>query len=94
MRSVAKCLTVALGAMAVLGAAAGPVLAHDGDRWDDHGWKHGRHFVPPGHVYYVERPVVVERPVIVAPPPRVYYPEPMYYGPPQPPSINFNIPLR
>lgn len=94
MRPVAKYVSVVLGAVAGLTAAAGPVLAHDGDRWDDdRGWKHRRH-VPPGHMYYVERPVVVERPVIYAPPPRVYYPEPMYYGPPQPPSINFNIPLR
>ena len=44
--------------------------------------------MPPGHVYYVERPVVV------APAPRVYYPEPMYYGPPPAPSLNINIPLR
>ena len=88
MRPVAKVLTVAAGLMAVL-ATAGSALAHDDD---DYGWKHRHHrgpaFVPPGHVYYVERPV------IYAPPPRVYYPEPMYYGPPPPPSLNINIPLR
>jgi hypothetical protein len=88
MRPVAKVLTVTAGVMAVL-ATAGSALAHDDD---DYGWKrhhrHGPPFVPPGHVYYVERPV------IYAPPPRVYYPEPMYYGPPPPPSLNINIPLR
>ena len=90
MRPV-KILSVAVGLLAVL-ATAGSALAHDDY---DGGWKrwkhhhhHGRYFVPPGHVYYVERPRV-----IYAPPPRVYYPEPMYYGPPQP-SLNINIPLR
>jgi hypothetical protein len=91
MRPVAKVLSVAVGLAAVL-ATAGSALAHDHD--DDGGWKrwkhhHGRYFVPPGHVYYVERPRV-----IYAPPPRVYYPEPMYYGPPPQPSLNINIPLR
>jgi len=89
MRPVFKVLSVAAGLVAVM-ATAGSALAHDRD--DDDGWRwrhhhHGR-FVPPGHVYYVERPVVV------APPPRVYYPEPMYYGPPPQPSLNINIPLR
>lgn len=89
MRPVAQCLAVTAGLAAVL-ATAGSALAHDRDEF---GWKHGRHhhgprFVPPGHVYYVERPV------IYAPPPRVYYPEPMYYGPPPQPSLNINIPLR
>lgn len=89
MRRFAKVLSVAAGLLAVL-ATAGSALAHDDD---DYGWKHRHHhrgppFVPPGHVYYVERPV------IYAPPPRVYYPEPMYYGPPAPPSLNINIPLR
>jgi len=91
MRPVAKVLSVAVGLAAVL-ATAGSALAHDRD---DDGWKHWKHrhhhgprFVPPGHVYYVERPV------IYAPPPRVYYPEPMYYGPPPQPSLNINIPLR
>jgi hypothetical protein len=90
MRPVAKVLSVAVGLAAVL-ATAGSALAHDHD--DDGGWKrwkhhHGRYFAPPGHVYYVERPV------IYAPPPRVYYPEPQYYGPPPQPSLNINIPLR
>ena len=89
MRPVFKVLSVAAGLVAVM-ATAGSALAHDRD--DDDGWRwrhhhHGR-FVPPGPVYYVERPVVV------APPPRVYYPEPMYYGPPPQPSLNINIPLR
>jgi hypothetical protein len=92
MRPVTKRLAVAAGLMAVVLSAAGSALARDYD--DDYGWKHkhrhGPPFVPPGHVYYVERPVVY------APPPRVYYPEPMYYGPAPlpPPSININIPLR
>ena len=62
MRPVAKVLSVAVGLAAVL-ATAGSALAHDRD---DDGWKHWKHrhhhgprFVPPGHVYYVERPVVV-----------------------------------
>lgn len=88
MRPVAKVLSVAAGLVAVL-ATTGAALAHDHDD-DGWRWRHHRHgrFVPPGHVYYVERPV------IVAPPPRVYYAEPMYYGPPPPPSLNINIPLR
>jgi|RhiMethySRZTD1v2_1073278.scaffolds.fasta_scaffold2642009_1 hypothetical protein len=78
---------MATGVIAVAAtAAAGPAMAHDND------WKHKRHhkhFVAPGPVYYVERPVVY------APPPRVVYQEaPVYYGPPAPPSINFNFPLR
>ncbi len=88
MRPSGKVLSVAVGLLAVL-ATTGAALAHDDD---DDGWRghhrHGPRFVPPGHVYYVERPV------IYAPPPRVYYPEPMYYGPPPPPSLNINIPLR
>ncbi|HEY2875230.1 MAG TPA: hypothetical protein VGJ56_25105 [Reyranella sp.] len=91
MRPVGKVLSVAIGLMAVL-ATTGAALAHDHDG-DGDGWRwrhhHGRHFVPPGHVYYVERPRV-----IYAPPPRVYYPEPQYYGPPPQPSLNINIPLR
>jgi hypothetical protein len=88
MRPVAQILSIVAGLAAVL-ATAGSALAHD----YDFGWKHRHHhrgppFVPPGHVYYVERPV------IYAPPPRVYYPEPMYYGPPPAPSLNINIPLQ
>ncbi len=88
MRPVGKVLSVAVGLLAVL-ATTGAALAHDHDD-DDWRWHrgHGPRFVPPGHVYYVERPM------IYAPPPRVYYPEPMYYGPPPPPSLNINIPLR
>ena len=89
MRPVAKRLSILAGLLAVaVSAGTGSALAHD----DDYGWKHKRHHVPPGHVYYVERPIVVERPVVFARP-RVVYPEPMYYGPPAP-SLNINIPLR
>jgi hypothetical protein len=87
MRPAAKVLSIAAGLVAVL-ATAGPALAHDHDDWKHWRHHHGPRFVPPGHVYYVERPVYV------APPPRVYYPEPQYYGPPPPPSLNINIPLR
>ena len=111
MRPVAKVLSVAVGLAAVL-ATAGSALAHDRD---DDGWKHWKHrhhhgprFVPPGHVYYVERPVVVvpARPVYTD---RNYYGGyggyggagyggggygGGYYGPPPPPSLNINIPLQ
>jgi hypothetical protein len=91
MRFIAQCLTVAAGLLAVL-ATAGSALAHDHDDWKHGRHHHGPRFVPPGHTYYVER--YVERPIVYAPPPRVIYPAPMYYGPPPPPSININIPLR
>lgn len=81
-----RAVLIGVGLMMVAGSA----LAHDDD-WK-HYKRHHRHFVPPGHTYYVERPVIVERPVVYAP--RVYYPEPMYYGPPPAPSLNINIPLR
>jgi hypothetical protein len=89
MRSAVKVLSIAVGLTAVL-ATTGTALAHDHDGWKHwrHHHHHGPRFVPPGHVYYVERPV------IHAPPPPVYYPEPMYYGPPPQPSLNINIPLR
>jgi hypothetical protein len=85
MRTMLKSLLLVLGVLAV----ATPALAHD------HGWKHKRHhhhFIESDRFYYVERPVVVvpARPRYVEP----RYVEPMYYGPPPPPSINFNIPLR
>jgi hypothetical protein len=88
---LAKSLSLMAGLLAVaVCAGTGSALAHD----YDHGWKHKHkhHHVPPGHVYYVERPIVVERPVVYARP-RPLYPEPMYYGPPAP-SLNINIPLR
>jgi hypothetical protein len=84
-------LSVLAGA-ALIGAVAlaGPGLA------DDHGWKHRHkhkhHFVPPGRVYVVERPVFVEQPMSYSSS-RSGYRDPGYYGPPPPPSINFNIPL-
>ena len=80
MRTILKPLVMALGVLAV----ATPALAHD------HGWKHKwrhHHFSEGDRIYYVERPVVIV-------PARPRYVEPMYYGPPPPPSINFNIPLR
>lgn len=83
MRPVAKCLSVAVGLVAVV-ASAGSALAHD----EGHGWKHWHKHERVREVY------VVERPVYYAPPPRMYYPEPRYYGPPVPPSLNINIPLR
>ena len=77
MRPVAKHLSMMAGILAVgVCAGAGSAQAHD----HDHGWKHRHkhHHVSPGHVYYVERPLVVERPIVYAPP-RVYR-EPIYYG--------------
>jgi hypothetical protein len=65
-------------------------MAHDeGER----GWKHrGRHFVPPGHVYYYAPPVYyAPRPMVVYPAPVYYEPAPAYYPPP---GLNINIPLR
>ena len=74
MRPSAKRLAVAAGLTAVVLAAAGSALAHDDD--EGHGWKkhhRGPPFVPPGHTYYVERPVVVM-------PARPVYTERSYYG--------------
>jgi hypothetical protein len=87
MRRLVKRVSMAVGLMAV----AMPALAHD------HGWKHKRHHhFPPGHIYYVERPVVIvpARPVYYERPMYYGYDSPMYYGPPAPPSININIPLN
>jgi hypothetical protein len=80
MRLVAMSVSIVVG---LLVGATG-AQAHD----DDHGWKrkHRHHYSP---VY-----VVRERPVYYYSEPRVVYaPAPMYY-PPQPPSLNINIPLR
>jgi hypothetical protein len=102
MRPRAKRLAVAAGLMAVVLSAAGSALAHDDD--EGYGWKkhhRGPPFVPPGHTYYVERPVVLV-------PARPVYPERSYYGgygyggyggggyggQLPPPSININIPLQ
>ena len=93
-----KCLSVAAGVAAIaVVALTGSALA------DGRGWKHKHkhHFVPPGHVYVVERPLYVERPVLYAPVRPMYRDSGYgggygggYYGPPPPPSININIPLR
>src|ERR1700758_5442659 len=106
MRPSAKGLAVTAGLMAVVLSAAGSALAHDDD--EGYGWKkhhRGPPFVPPGHTYYVERPVVVV-------PARPVYSDRNYggygggyggygygggyggggYGPPPPPSLNINIP--
>jgi hypothetical protein len=89
MFGAAMRLSVAVGAavMAVT-AITGSALAHD-HGWKKKKWHHHHHqyqYVVPGPAYVVERPVYVR--------PRPVYVEPMYYGPPPPPSINFNIPLR
>ena len=78
-----------ISGLAVLAATTGAMAHDDGER----GWKHrGRHFVPPGHVYYYAPPVYY------APRPRVVYPEPVYYEPAPayypPPGLSINIPLR
>ena len=63
-----------ISGLAVLAATTGAMAHDDGER----GWKHrGRHFVPPGHVYYAP-------PVYYAPRPTVVYPAPVYYGRPPP----------
>ena len=109
MRPRAKRLAVAAGLIAVVLSAAGSALAHDDD--EGYGWKKKHHrgppFVPPGHTYYVERPVVLV-------PARPVYLERSYYGgyggggyggggygggygyggQLPPPSININIPLQ
>ena len=66
-------------------------FAHDDD--DDQKGKHrGRHFVPPGHVYYYAPPVYyAPRPVLLYPAPTYYVPVPAYYPPP---GLTINIPLR
>lgn len=82
-------MAAAISGLAVLAAATG-ALAHDDDEGE---WKHrGRHFVPPGHVYYAPPPVYyVPRPVVVYPAPVYYEPAPVYYPPP---GLTINIPLR
>jgi hypothetical protein len=82
-----------IAGLTVLAAATG-ALAHDsGER----GWKHrGRHFIPPGHVYYAPSPYYYA-PRYYAPPmfayqaPVYYDPAPAYYPPP---GLTINIPLR
>ncbi len=78
-----------IAGLAVLATATG-ALAHDEKGRE---WKHrGRHFVPPGHVYYYAPPVYyTPRPVVVYPAP-VYYDAPPVYDPP--PGLTINIPLR
>lgn len=96
-QAIVRRATAVLIAIGSLVAVASAAQAHDGWRW-----KRGRHFVPPGHVYYAPPVFWAPRPVVIyRPPPVVYTPEPMYYGPPVgyygPPaglSLNFNIPLR
>ncbi|UYN95819.1 MAG: hypothetical protein KIT25_02390 [Enhydrobacter sp.] len=85
--------TAVVAGVAVLGAA-GAAEAGEG-HWKK---KHGRHFVPPGHVYYVT-PMQMY-PYYMKPAPVVVYPEPVYVRPPpryyyyRQPSINVTIPLR
>jgi hypothetical protein len=78
----------AIAGAAVLAAAAG-AEAGDG-HWKK---KHGRYFVPLGHVYYVAPPPVYyyrPAPVVVYPEP-VYVPRYRYY---REPSLSVTIPLR
>jgi hypothetical protein len=103
---LAKRVAITLGVAVAALTAASAAIAHDRD-WDDHGWKHGkkhhRGWVPPGHMR--ARPVIVERPVIYREVPAYSYGPGYggygsgygnqgYYGPPPPPSLNINIPLR
>ena len=83
-----KATAAAITGLAVLAAATG-ALAHDGG---ERGWKHrGRHFVPPGHVYYAPPVYYAPRPMVVYPAPVYYDPAPAYYPPP---GLTINIPLR
>ena len=89
-------VAVVSGLALLVGATS--AFAHDDD--DDQGGKHrGRHFVPPGHVYYYAPPVYyAPRPAYYAPRPVLVYPAPTYYEPVPayypPPGLTINIPLR
>jgi len=96
--NLARRVAITAGLAVVALAATATAFAHDED---DVGWKHKRHgghhrFVPPGHVYtYRAPPIVYERSIVYERP--VIYratPDYSYYGPPPPPSLNINIPLR
>jgi hypothetical protein len=90
LRQTWRTITAAtITGLAVLAATTG-ALAHDGG---ERGWKHrGRHFVPPGHVYYAPPPMYyTPRPMVVYPTPVYYDPAPAYYPPP---GLTINIPLR
>ena len=89
-------VAVVSGLALLVGATS--AFAHDDD--DDKRGKHrGRHFVPPGHVYYYAPPVYyAPRPAYYAPRPVLMYPAPTYYEPVPayypPPGLTINIPLR
>jgi len=94
MRLLKPALIVA-GLLVAAASAAPPAMADD-----DHGWKHRKHWKHGKHhhhhyhgygppVRYISRPVIVERPVIYR-----GMTDYVYYGPPPPPSLNINIPLR
>lgn len=83
----------AVAVISGLALLVGPTgaFAHDDDD-DQRGEHRGRHFVPPGHVYYYAPPVYyAPRPVLVYPAPTYYEPVPAYYPPP---GLTINIPLR
>jgi hypothetical protein len=102
-----KRVAITAGLVGVALTAAASAFAHDDDDW---GGKHKHHrgppFVPPGHVYtYRPAPVIIERPVVYRAMPDYgfggggyggggYGGYGGYYGPPPPPSLNINIPLR
>ena len=89
-------VAVVSGLALLVGATS--AFAHD-DEDDQRGKHRGRHFVPPGHVYYYAPPVYyAPRPAYYAPRPVLMYPAPTYYEPVPayypPPGLTINIPLR